>query len=113
MDFQLSKLRLKHPLSKKLSTARQPILMLSLLCVLCLLPACATTGGIVTTGSSPVESKARCAGWRPIPYTVNGNPAVGETHGDTASTIDRIRVHNQTGVNKHCWGKTPTKKAAS
>jgi hypothetical protein len=58
------------------------------------------TSGI---GNRQAESKARCAGWRGLSYAVEGDPNKGETHGDTADTIAEIRVHNQTGVNKHCW----------
>ena len=67
---------------------------LSLLCALSLLTACATTRGTVTAGNTPNASKARCSGWRPIDYSASG---------DTRETIDQVRVHNQTGVNKKCW----------
>jgi hypothetical protein len=47
----------------------------------------------VTAGSRPSDSKARCAGWKPIKYS-------GEA--DTFETIWQVRVHNQLGLNKRC-----------
>ena len=55
-------------------------------------------GGTATTGSAPLASKARCAGWRAISFSAKG---------DTPETVGQVRTHNQTGVNKHCWKKAP------
>lgn len=82
--------------------AKRIALTLLLLSAPSLLAACATTASTATTGNSPEVSKARCAGWRPLDFTVNGDPDAGETHGDTSATIQEIEEHNQTGKNKHC-----------
>lgn len=42
------------------------------------------------------DVKARCAGWRALDY---------DGQNDTLPTIEQIRIHNQTGVNKKCWTK--------
>lgn len=65
--------------------------------------SCATTRGTVTAGRSEASSKARCAGWRPISFSVDGKEEP-EKHGDTKGTIHQAQVHNQTGVNKGCKG---------
>lgn len=49
-------------------------------------------GGCATTSST--ETKAQCAAWRPITYSLKG---------DTARTVKQIRVHNRTGQNLRCW----------
>lgn len=80
---------------ERLRTVRKPVLtLLSLLALSLPIGACSTlTPATVTVGSGPQASKARCAGWRPITYSGAD---------DTLDTIEQIRVHNQTGVNKRC-----------
>lgn len=89
----------------KLCRAKRLTITLCMLLTLPVLAGCKTTDGTVTSsvGNRAKESKARCAGWRGITYAVEGDPEKGETHGDTADTINQIRVHNQMGANKHCW----------
>lgn len=86
--------------SRKLTKAKKPALTLSALLVLCLPTAACfeATRSTVTAGQSPSASKARCAGWRSIQY---------DYLNDTMGTIQQVRQHNQTGVNKKCWKERP------
>lgn len=106
-DSTKSKHKLTLAWLAKPSRAKRLAMTLCMMLTLPALAGCGTTAGIVTAsvGNKQAEQRARCAGWRGIEYAVEGDPAKGETHGDTSNTIAQIRVHNQTGVNKHCWAK--------
>lgn len=54
-----------------------------------------TGAGILSSEQRRVAAKeARCARWRMIKF---------DAESDTITTMQAIRVHNQTGVNAGCW----------
>ena len=86
-----------QPSMRKQNAVKRLALTLSAIFALSLLTACGTTRATVTDGlrgSRVAEQKARCAGWRKLNFSAKG---------DTAPTVDGVRVHNRTGINKKCW----------
>lgn len=74
--------------SVRLSAAKKPAKMLSVMSIPLLLVACQTTGTTVTS------TKAQCAPWRPITYSSSK---------DTGETVKQSRVHNRVGQRLGCW----------
>lgn len=50
--------------------------------------------GCATVPTATVGTRAQCAAWRAITYSVKD---------DSGQTVYQVQVHNQTGRNLRCW----------